>query len=84
MNLHWGWVLSATEICMYKATFYIHAPKVIMCLPTVKYHIMAAASQEFHFVACLAYDIAFRKKAAIFQLSSWGHIDPQIYSKAFT
>jgi len=47
-------------------------------------YIMAAANQEFHFAACLAYDIAFRKKAANSWLSSWGHIDPQIYSKAFT
>jgi len=47
-------------------------------------YIMTAANQEFHFAACLAYDIAFRKKAANFRLSSWGHIDPQIYSKAFT
>ena len=47
-------------------------------------YIMATANQEFHFAACLAYDIAFRKKVANFQLSSWGHIDIQIYSKAFT
>jgi len=39
-------------------------------------YIMALAHHEFHFAACLAYDIAFGKKAVNFQLSSWGHIDP--------
>lgn len=47
-------------------------------------YIMASANQEFQFTACLAYDIAFRKKAAKYHLGVWGQIDPQIYSKAFT
>ena len=37
-------------------------------------YIMALAHHEFHFAACLAYDIAFRKKAVNFQLSSWGRM----------
>ncbi len=45
---------------------------------------IAFARQEFSLTACLAYDVAFRKKAAQLRLPSWGHIDPQLYSKAFT
>ena len=47
-------------------------------------YIISYAQQEFSFSACLAYDVAFRKKAAKFKLPSWGHIDPQLYAKAFT
>ena len=42
-------------------------------------YVIASAHQEFYFAV-----FAFRKKAANFRLSSRGHIDPQIYSKAFT
>ena len=47
-------------------------------------YVIASVHEEFQFAVCMAYDVAFRKKAANFRLSSWGHIDPQIYSKAFT
>ena len=47
-------------------------------------YVTASAHEEFQFAVCMAYDVAFRKKAANFRRSSWGHIDPQIYSKAFT
>ena len=47
-------------------------------------YVIASAHEEFQFAACMAYEVAFRKKAANFRRSSWGHIDPQIYSKAFT
>ena len=47
-------------------------------------YILATCQAEYNFPACLAYDIAFRKKAARFRLTSWGQIDPQLYTKAFT
>ena len=47
-------------------------------------YILAICQAEYNFPACLAYDIAFRKKAARFRLTSWGQIDPQLYTKAFT
>ena len=47
-------------------------------------YVIASAHEEFQFAACMAYDVAFRKKAANFRRSSCGHIDPQICSKAFT
>ena len=47
-------------------------------------HVIASAQEEFQFAACMAYDVAFRKKADNFRLSAWGYIDPQIYFKAFT
>ena len=40
--------------------------------------------QEFALSACLAYDVALRREARRFRLASWGHIDPQLYAKAFT
>ena len=40
--------------------------------------------QVFALSACLAYDVAFRRKAHRFRLASWGHIDPELYAKAFT
>ncbi len=48
------------------------------------HYIIATASKEYSSSAFLAYDIAFRKKAAQFRLSRWGEIDPHIYTKAFT
>ena len=39
---------------------------------------------EYNFSACLAYDVSFRKKAARFRLATWGQIDPQLYTRAFT
>ncbi len=47
-------------------------------------HLIASTHQEFSFSACMAYDVAFRKKAAQLRLTSWGHVDPQLYSRAFT
>ena len=46
--------------------------------------IVASAQQEFTFPPCLAYDVAFRKKAARFRLATWGQLDPQLYAVAFT
>ena len=45
--------------------------------------LMASAQREFSFPACLAYDVAFRKKAGKFRPSTWGQLDPQLYAKAF-
>ena len=47
-------------------------------------YIIATYHAEYNFSACMAYDVAFRRKAARFRLSSWGQIDPQLYTKAFT
>ena len=47
-------------------------------------YIIASAQQEFSLSSCLAYDVAFRKKAAQLHLPSWGIIDPQTYARAFT
>ena len=47
-------------------------------------HIIATCNMEYNFTACLAYDTAFRKKAARFHLPTWGQIDPQLYARAFT
>ena len=52
----------ATTLCAYQAQ---RGTDMLSYL-----YIMAAANQEFHFATCLAYDIAFRKKAANFRLSS--------------
>ena len=43
-------------------------------------YIIASSYQEFHFTACLAHNVAFRRKATNFRLSSWDHIDSQSYS----
>ena len=73
-------------------------PLHFMCLPAppgadmlAYLYVIASAHQEFHFAACMANEVVFmanevvfRKKAANFRLSSWGHIDPLVYSKAFT
>ena len=66
----------ASTLCAYQP---LRGPDMLAYL-----HVIASAHEEFQFAACMAYDVAFRKKAANFRLSSWGHIDPQIYSKAFT
>ena len=47
-------------------------------------YIIATCHAEYTFSACMAYDVAFRRKAARFRLTSWGQIDPQLYTKAFT
>ena len=47
-------------------------------------YLIATCHTEYTFPACLAYDVAFRKKAGRFRLASWGNIDPQLYAKAFT
>ena len=47
-------------------------------------YIIAAAQHEFNLSACMSYDVAFRKKAAKFHLTSWGQLDTQIYACAFT
>ena len=46
--------------------------------------VIASSLQEFTLPAVLAYDVAFRRKAALLKLSPWGHIDPLLYSRAFT
>ena len=46
--------------------------------------IIASSLKEFSLPMVLAYDIAFRHKAALLKLSAWGHIDPLLYSRAFT
>ena len=38
-------------------------------------YILATCQAEYSFSPCLAYDVAFRKKAARFRLTSWGQID---------
>ena len=47
-------------------------------------YLIATCQVEFNFGACLAYDVAFRRKASTFRITTWGQIDPQIYAKAFT
>ena len=47
-------------------------------------YLMASMEQEFTFPACLSYDIAFRRKTHKFHLATWGHIDTQLYARAFT
>ena len=47
-------------------------------------YVIATCHAEYNFSACMAYDVAFRRKAARFRLASWGQIDPQLYTKAFT
>ena len=47
-------------------------------------YIIASCHAEYNFPACMAYDVAFRRKAARFHLASRGKIDPQLYTKAFT
>ncbi len=65
---------------VYAATLCAHHPTCGPDMMAYRY-VMASAQQEFPFAACLAYDVAFRKKAARYRLTSWG---PQLYSKAFT
>ncbi len=48
------------------------------------HYIIAMASKEYSSSTFLAYDVAFRKKAAQYRLTRWGEIDPHIYSRAFT
>ena len=63
-------------------------PGVFLCMPALSgapdmlayLYLLAAAQQEFNLPACLAYDVAFRRKAGRFHLSTWGQLDP----KAFT
>ena len=43
--------------------------------------VIATSLQEFSLPAVLAYDIAFRRRAALLKLSAWGHIDPLLYSR---
>ena len=47
-------------------------------------YLIATCHAEYQLPACLAYDVAFRRKAGRFKLASWGNIDPQLYAKAFT
>ena len=46
--------------------------------------VIANSLQEFSLPAVLAYDVAFRRKAALLKLATWGQIDPLLYSRAFT
>ncbi len=68
---------------VYAATLCAHQPTRGPDMMSYLY-VIASAQQEFPFSACLAYDVAFRKKAARFRLTSWGQLDPQLYSRAFT
>ena len=43
--------------------------------------VIASSLQEF---SLPAYDVAFRRKAALLKLSPWGHIDPLLYSHTLT
>ena len=66
----------ASTLCAYQP---LRGPDMLAYL-----YLLAAAQQEFNLPACLAYDVAFRRKAARFHLSTWGQLDPQLYAKAFT
>ena len=46
--------------------------------------VIANSLQEFSLPAVLAYNVAFRRKAALLKLATWGQIDPLLYSRAFT
>ena len=43
-------------------------------------YLIATCHAEYNFSACMAYDIAFRRKAARCLLASWGQIDRQLYT----
>ena len=60
-----------------------HHPQRSTDLPAYMY-VIATCHAEYSFTACMAYDVAFRRKAARFCLTAWGQIDPQLYTKAFT
>ena len=60
-----------------------HQPMRAPDLMAYLYNI-ATCHGEYHFHPCMAYDVAFRMKASRFKLTSWGHIDPQLYTRAFT
>ena len=52
----------ATTLCAYQPH---RGPDMLAYL-----HVIASAHEEFHFAACMAYDVVFRKKAANFRLST--------------
>ena len=66
----------ASTLCAYQP---LRGPDMLAYL-----YLLAAAQQEFNLPACLAYDVAFRRKAGRFHLSTLGQLDPQLYAKAFT
>ena len=47
-------------------------------------YVIASAHEEFQLLHAWLMMLLLERTAANFRLSSWGHIDPQIYSKAFT
>ena len=66
----------ANTLCAYQPT---RGPDMLGYL-----FVIASSLQEFSLPAVLAYDVAFRRKAALLKLSPWGQIDPLLYSRAFT
>ena len=43
--------------------------------------IIASGLHEYSLPAVLSYDLAFRRKAAQYKVTTWGQIDPQLYTK---
>jgi hypothetical protein len=41
-------------------------------------YLIATCHAEYDFSACMAYDVAFRRKTARFRLASWSQRDPQL------
>ena len=78
------------DFATWSQCFSVYAAIIASAQPTrgvdlMAYHyIVATAAREYGSTAFLAYDIAFRRKAAQYSLASWGEIDPHIYTKAFT
>ena len=56
-----------------------HQPQRLTDLMAYLY-LIATCHAEYNLSACMAYDVAFRRKAARFRLASWGEIDPQLYT----
>ena len=57
-------------------------PSMLTTSPLMGYrYLIATCRTKCTFLACMAYDVAFRKKAG--SLVSWGQIDLQLYTKAF-
>ena len=47
-------------------------------------NIIASALQQYSLPSVLSYDLVFRCRAAQFKVTSWGQIDPDLYTRAFT
>ena len=70
-------------LCIYGSWLTAHQPSRGPDILEYLY-LVACMEQEFALPACLAYDVAFRRKAHKLRLPSWGHIDPDLYTRAFT